>query len=122
MDNQIEKSQQIEDRQSYWRDQLLQWAQSGLTQKQFCQERGLSKHMFAWWEKRLTDQLNLPYNSVKASSAKKKNRLFIQVKLSSRIPELAYEVVLANNRCIRVSDRFEPDVLKKLIVTVESVC
>ena len=93
-----------------------------MTQKQFCQERGLSKDMFAWWKARLRDELNLPYKPVKASSSKKKNQQFVQVKISSRIPELAYEVVLVNHRCIRVGDRFDCEILKKLIAVVESVC
>lgn len=122
MDNQIQKSQQIEERQSYWRSELLQWAQSGLTQKQFCQERGLSRDMFAWWKARLRDELNLPYKPVKASSTKKKNQQFVQVKVSSRIPQMAYEVVLANNRCIGVGDRFDCQTLKKLIAVLELIC
>ena len=122
MDNQVEKSEQGADRHSYWRSQLLQWAQSGLTQKRFCQEQGLSKDMFAWWKARFRDELNLPYKPVKASSAKKRKQQFVQVKVSSRIPELAYEVVLANHRCVRVGDRFDCEILKKLITVVESVC
>jgi hypothetical protein len=32
MENQVEKSQSSAERRAYWQDQLLQWAQSGLTQ------------------------------------------------------------------------------------------
>jgi len=78
--------------------------------------------MFAWWKARLRDELNLPYRAVKTSSVKKQKQQFVQVKIPSRTPELAYEVVLANNRCIRVKDSFDPAVLKKLIPLVESVC
>jgi len=37
-----QESQSPAERQAYRREQLLQWSQNGLTQKQFCQQRGLS--------------------------------------------------------------------------------
>jgi transposase-like protein len=54
--------------------------------------------MFAWWKARYRDELNLPYRPVKASCAKKRSQQFVQVKLSSRATQLAYEVVLATRR------------------------
>jgi len=122
MENQFQKSPSLAERRTYWREQLLQWSQSGLTQKQFCQQHGLSRHAFTWWKARYRDELNLPYRALKTGSAKRNKHRFVEVKVSSRTPELAYEVVLANSRCIRVNDRFDADVLKKLITVVESVC
>jgi hypothetical protein len=122
MENQVQRSKSPAERRSYWRSQLLQWSQSGLTQKQFCQERGLSTDMFAWWKARLRDELNLSYRAAKTSLTKKHKQHFVEVRVSRHIPTLSYEVVLTNSRCIRVSERFDPDVLKKLITTVESVC
>jgi hypothetical protein len=122
MDNQVDKSQQTPDRHSYWRSQLLQWVQSGLSQKQFCQEQGLSRDMFAWWKARFRDELNLPYRLSKTGSTKKHKQRFVEFKVSPGRPAVLYEVVLANSRCIRVSERFDPDVLKKLITAVELGC
>ena len=110
------------ERQAYWQDQLLQWAQSGLTQKQFCKERNLSSDAFAWWKARYRDELNLPYRLVKTRSTKKHKHRFVEVKVSEDTSILSYEVVLANRRCIRVGERFDPEVLRKLITAVELVC
>ena len=122
MKTQIKESSSPTERQAFWRDQLLQWAQSGMGQKQFCQQPDLSPHAFAWWKAKYRDELNLPYRAVKKSSGKSSKNHFVEVKVSSRMPELLYEVVLANKRSIRVAKRFDPDVLKKLITAVESVC
>ncbi len=122
MENQFQKSPSLAERRTYWREQLLQWSQSGLTQKQFCQQQGLSRHAFTWWKAKYRDELNLPYRAVKKSSGKNSKNRFVEVKVSSHMPELLYEVVLANRRSIRVTKRFDPDVLKKLIAAVESVC
>jgi hypothetical protein len=122
MEEQLTKSPSLTERRAYWRDELLQWAQSGLTQKQFCQQRGLSGHAFVWWKARYRDELNLPYRAVKTASTKKHNHRFVEVKVSSGIPTPPYEVVLANSRCIRVDERFDPEVLMKLITAVEAIC
>jgi hypothetical protein len=122
MKTQIKESSSPTERQAFWQDQLLQWAQSGMGQKQFCQQRGLSPHAFTWWKAKYRDELNLPYRAVKKSSGKNNKNRFVEVKVSSNMPELLYEVVLANRRSIRMTKRFDPDVLKKLIAAVESVC
>jgi len=122
MENQVERSKSPAERRSYWRSQLLQWAQSGSSQKPFCQERGLSLDAFVWWKARYRDELNLPYRAAKTSLTKKHKQRFVEVRVSREIPTLSYEVVLTNSRCIRLSERFDPDVLKKLITVVESGC
>ena len=58
METQLKESPSPTERQAYWRDQLLQWAQSGISQKHFCQQRDLSPHAFTWWKARYTDELN----------------------------------------------------------------
>jgi len=122
MDNKPKESLSLTESQAYWRDQLLQWAQSGLTQKQFCKERDLSSDAFAWWKSRYRDELNLPYGPVKTKLTKKYKHRFVEIKVSDDASILSYEVVLANRRCIRVSERFDPEVLRKLITAVELIC
>jgi len=122
MKTQIKESSSPTERQAFWRDQLLQWAQSGMGQKQFCRQRGLSPHAFTWWKAKYRDELNLPYRAVKKNPDKNSKNHFVEIKVSSQMPELLYEVVLGNRRSIRVTKRFDPGVLKKLITAVESVC
>jgi len=122
METQIKETSSPMERQAFWRDQLLQWTQSGMSQRQFCRQRGLSPHAFTWWKAKYRDELNLPYRAFKKSSGKNSKSRFVELKVSSHIPELLYEVVLANRRSIRVTKQFDHDVLKKLIIVVESVC
>jgi hypothetical protein len=122
MESQFKKSQSSKEHRAYWRDQLLRWSESGLSQRQFCQQQGLSPHAFTWWKAKYRDQLNLPYRAVSKSSRKSVKGRFVEVMVSSQMPELLYEVVLVNRRSIRVAERFDPEVLKKLITAVESVC
>lgn len=68
MKTQFKESSSPTERQVFWREQLLQWAQSGLTQRQFCREQGLFPHAFTWWKAKYRDELNLPYRAVKKNS------------------------------------------------------
>ncbi len=122
MEAQFTKSPSRLERQAYWREQLHEWAQSGVSQKQFCQQRDLSPHAFTWWKARYRDELNLPYRAVRRSSGKDSKHRFLEVKVSSPGSELLYEVVLGNHRVIRVGDRFDCESLTRLIKAVESVC
>ena len=119
MKTQLKESSSPTERQAFWRDQLLQWAQSGMGQKQFCQQHGLSPHAFTWWKAKYRDELHLPYRAVQKSTGKDSKNHFVEVKVSSHMPELLYEVVLANRRSIRVTKGFDPDVPKNLITAVE---
>lgn len=110
------------ERRAYWREQLLAWAQSGVSQKQFCQQRDLSPHAFTWWKAKYRDELNLPYRAVRKRSSEYSRHRFLEVEVFNSKPELLYEVVLGNHRTIRVGDRFETESLMRLIKAVESVC
>jgi hypothetical protein len=122
METQFKESLSLTERQAYWRDQLLQWSQSGMSQKQFCRQRDLSPHAFTWWKAKYRDELNLPYRAVQKRSAKNSKHQFLEVKVFSPKLEPMYEVVLGNHRTIRVGDRFDPESLKQLIKVVESIC
>lgn len=68
MEAQFTKSPSPTEHQAYWREQLLQWAESGVSQKKFCQQRGLSPHAFTWWKAKYRAELNLPYRAVRKHS------------------------------------------------------
>ena len=122
MEGQFKESLSPAERQAYWREQLVQWAQSGMSQKQFCEQRDLSPHAFTWWKAKYRIELNLPCRAVRKRSSKDHKHGFLEVKVFNSQPELLYEVVLVNCRTIRVGDRFDIESLKRLIQAVESIC
>ena len=48
----MEKADRIE-RRAYWAGQVERWKESGLTQRQFCKNEGLSIERFGAWKRRL---------------------------------------------------------------------
>ncbi len=105
---------------AYWRQQLLEWSQSRLTQVGFCRERGLSVPAFTWWKAKLRDELNLPYRRVNGPVQRKDP--FIEVQVSGDRSSSQFELLLTNGRRIMVPDRFDPENLHRLIRVADTPC
>ena len=110
----------------YWQEHISQWSESGLTQAEYCRQNKISAAAFHWWK----GQLRRKSKAQKSLSTNKQQRndspntmQFVEVHGVS--PAHAgrgetYEVVLSRGRAIRVGRDFDSDVLKRLIVAVES--
>ena len=116
-------------RRPFWQQHLRAWSQSGLTQADYCRQHDLSRAAFGWWKRQLQGR---PNRRKRPSGAKRPQRQreatvqFVEVQRGSDVNTSAnaavYEVLLSHGRAIRVGHDFDPDVLKRLITTVESSC
>jgi hypothetical protein len=43
------------ERIAYWKEQIQKWSESGLSQKQFCEQNGLKTESFRRWKKSFTE-------------------------------------------------------------------
>ena len=80
-------------RARYWADQLASWERSGLSQAEFCRQRGLNGGTFAWWKRQLQKAAGKLPNR-RGRPAKASGR-FVEVRLAGVSSASAYEVVLA---------------------------
>ena len=116
------------DRARHWRRVLGAWERSGLTQSAFCRREGISLSTFHWWKRRLAADGKA---SARVGRSEQRGESFVEV----RPPQSAvahvdlvapitpiYEVVLPGGRSIRVGERFDSDVLSRLIAAVEAAC
>lgn len=106
------------ERARFWAEQLAAWAQSGLSQAEFCRQRELKGGTFAWWKRQLQkrDGGRLTQRRRTATPPAR----FVEVRLPVAHSGTAYEVMLARGRSIRVPSAFDPQVLSQLIATVEA--
>lgn len=91
----------------YWRGVLEKWLASGMSQRRFCEERGISLSTFTYWRRRLREM-----SEGGSASA------FIPVEIKPPRRETGhsyYEVRLKNGARIRVPFDFESDSLLRLI-------
>lgn len=57
------KKEELEKLRKFWKSHLSKWAESGLTQVEYCRQHNLIRHRFAYWKKRHAPN-NLPVKFV----------------------------------------------------------
>lgn len=106
------------ERAKYWSALVAAWSQSGLSQAEFCRRRGVKVASLAWWKRQLRKPSSeLPKRRGRLTKASKQ---FVEVRWTGTSSAPTYEVVLARGRSIRVPSQFDPQILSRLIATVES--
>ena len=116
-------------RRLFWQQHLRAWSESGLTQADYCRQHQLSRAAFGWWKR----QLQGKPKARKRSPATEQSRhcgsgpvRFVEVQrgpdVNPSTNAAVYEVRLSHGRAIRIGYDFDPDVLKRLIATVEASC
>lgn len=118
------------EREQYWRELNTLWEQSGLTQREFCLQRGVPRWGLGWWrsEFKRRDGRRTKGQATEGKAVKKKVQAepansFVPVEvITAALPGAAVaslEVVLRGERRIRISGAFDPRVLEQLMEVLE---
>ena len=116
-------------RRPFWQKHVRAWYQSGLTQADYCRRHQLSVAAFGWWKRQLQDKPKPRRRSPGTKRPQRRRPTTVQFVEVQRGPDVntsaeaaVYEVLLSHGRAIRIGHDFDPDVLKRLIATVEASC
>lgn len=93
----------------YWRGVFEEWSAGGLSQRVFCEGRGIALSSFCYWRRRLREE-------------GESSSLFVPVEIRPSVrltSSSAYEVRLESGIRIRVPADFESDSLVRLIGLLE---
>ena len=116
-------------RRPFWQKHLRAWCRSSLTQAAYCRQHQLSAPAFGWWKRQLEGKPRARKGSPTTKQTEPSNQpavRFVEVQRGSAVDPggnpAVYEVLLSRGRAIRVGHAFDPEVLKRLIATVEASC
>lgn len=116
----------LSERGAYWLGHLRRWEQAGITQAAYCRRQGLSGTAFRWWRRKFLDEGRLVARDGDAADRRRRDRSgFVEVVASmSPTPGASdvYEIVLPNQRRLRLSGRFEADAVRTLLSVLEGPC
>jgi len=87
-----------------WRERLAEQERSGLTVKQFCQERGLTQYSFYAWRKRLRKQGPVHFALVDRGTARQEPAM-----------ETGLELVLATGERLRIGAGVDAATLRTVL-------
>ena len=87
-----------------WRERIAAQERSGVSVKQFCEERGFTEQSFYFWRKRLRTQSPLRFALVETGGT-----------LREPAMEAVLELVLISGERLRIGPGVDPTALRKLL-------
>ena len=110
---QLSRAEQLEQKRIYWKQQIEQWQQSGLTQAEYCRRNNLKHHQLVYWKKRyLKTETDVSFAAVKLEDL-----------LDTPAPTApaSLTVVIDNQLKVEVTDGFNPQLLRQLIAALRGL-
>ncbi len=110
-----------------WRRLVLRWQRSDLTQAEFCRRHGLNACTFSGWKRRFGGSVERQLVVSKAPEPEKDALEadaapeFVEARIVEPMKKDSLEVSILNKRSIRVHSDFDPALLRKLVLTLESL-
>jgi transposase len=108
-----------QDTRELWSKRVERWKDSGLSAREFASEMGINPQTLSYWRWKLGKT---------ASKAKKKQRGFVEVvaeaaqppsdPLQAKQPPEPLEIVVRDELRIRVPAHFDPETLRRVVVTL----
>ena len=108
-------------RREIWAKRVERWRESGLSAKEFAAETGVNHHSLGKWRWKLAEGRETePRSSGREKTSSSKPVEFIELVGAKQKSELKdrFEVVFAGGATLRVPPKFDPEVLKQLVVVL----
>ena len=102
---------------------LARWQRSGLTLREFGQQRGIPLSTLTWWRqvfRRAGEQVNAASKGVPASDAV----VFTEVPQPANVPRTPFvlEIVLHSGHVVRVPAGADTDTLQRVLQALQTTC
>jgi hypothetical protein len=111
--DQLSRAEQLEQKRSYWKQQIEQWQQTGLSQAEYCRRNNLKHHQLVYWKKRyLKTQTDVSFAAVQLPD-------LLDIPTPADLPSLT--VVIDNQVKIEVTEGFDPQLLRQLIAALRGI-
>jgi hypothetical protein len=116
----------LSERGEYWLGHLRRWEAAGTTQAAYCRRHDLSAAAFRWWRRKFLREGRLMTRDGGAADCRRTSDPgFVEVvAATSSGPRTSgvYEIVLPNQRRLRLWGRFEADAVRTLLTVLEGPC
>ena len=97
------------ERERKWRERLVAWGESGLSQAAYCRQHGLTQHGFSWWKREI------------ARRGVARAHAFVPVHVAPPpLNPYDFEVSLRGGRVLRFEGRVDPAALKAVVRVLEA--
>lgn len=105
------------DKERQWQQTIHEAARSGLSIRQFCQQRHVKESQFYWWQRRLKE--NRRPRGVQRHRGNDKKATFALVSNDPTAAHAGIELVLQDGRKLRISRGVDEQTLRAVLAAVE---
>ena len=107
---QLSRAEELEQKRNYWKQQIEQWQQTGLSQAEYCRRNNLKHHQLVYWKKRyLKTQSDVSFAAVQLEDL---------LDIPAPADQASLTVVIDNQFKVEVTEGFDPQLLRQLIVAL----
>ena len=106
----LSRLQSIKEKRKFWKQHLILWQDSGLSQAEYCRRNNLNKHQWGYWKKRYvkteatTEFIPLPIEQAFSLSGRSSLTLYVQ-----------------NQYTIDIDPGFDPCTLKRVLTVLNQL-
>jgi hypothetical protein len=126
MEMQGQEKRRDMEKERHWRKVIREAARSGVSIRQFCQQRKLKESQFYWWQRKLKErQQARAFGSGSTSKATKDASQATFALVSEDGGELGsagIELVLRDGRRLRIGKGVDEDTLRTVVGVLEEGC
>ena len=111
--DQLSRAEELEQKRSYWKQQIEQWQQTGLTQAEYCRRNNLKHHQLVYWKKRyLKTQSDVSFAAVQLEDL---------LDIPAPPDRASLAVVIDHQFKVEVTEGFDPQLLRQVIIALRGL-
>ena len=110
---QLSRAEELEQKRSYWKQQIEQWQQSGLSQAEYCRRNNLKHHQLVYWKRRcLKTETEVPFVPV---------RLEALLDIPAPADQASLTVIIDNQFKVEIVAGFDPQLLRQVVTALRGL-
>ena len=111
--DQLSRSEQLEQKRSFWKQHIDSWQETGLTQAEYCRQHNLKHHQLVYWKKRfLKTETEVSFVPLKFEDL---------LDLSAQQQPASLTLVINNQFKIEIRAGFDSQLLRQLILALRGL-
>ena len=110
---QLSRAEQLEQKRSYWKQQIEQWQQTGLSQAEYCRRNNLKHHQLVYWKKRyLKAETEVSFVPVQLEAL---------LDIPAPADQASLTVIIDNPFKVEIAAGFDPQLLRQVVTALRGL-
>ena len=110
---QLSRAEELEQKRSYWKQQIEQWQQSGLSQAEYCRRNNLKHHQLVYWKRRcLKTETEVSFVPVQLEAL---------LDIPAPADQASLTVIIDNQFKVEIVAGFDPQLLRQVVTALRGL-